>query len=286
MISVATKKKKIYFINDRTELNSRYRSSLMAEFQRYGYEVVSLSLFGVFLVRLRKKNSDIIYSSNIRSNILTLILFYRNVFIILNGLGRLGNLYLFRLMIGCLLSVGDREIFIQNYRDYRYFRKYFKIRNTYWVPGSGATQKVIALEKGFFNVNRNNKILLCKRELHDFIENYKSDVKIVGVDQSVPLPDKVHSIGWVDSKHILAYGDKFVWLGGYGDGFPHSLADALFNKVETYISRREFINLGIYKMKKNYQRENVWYIIPPQDFSELSNKEVNFAYMRPNLRKL
>lgn len=283
MISTVSKKNKIYFVSDRKEYNLRYRSSLMSELQRNGYEIISLNLFGILFLRLIKKDSDIIYSSNIRSNILMLILFHSKVKIILNGLGRLSNKYLFRSMIGFLLSVGDREIFIQNYRDYRYFRKYFKIKTTYWVPGSGASKKTTTLEKGFFNVSRNDKILLCVHELRDFMENYKSDVKIVGVDQSVLLPDGASSIGWVDNNLILTYGDKFLWLGGYGDGFPHSLADALYNRVETYISKREFINLGLYKMKKNYLRQNGWYIIPPQDFSDLSNKSVNLIYMEPNM---
>ena len=278
MILGTNKKKKVYFINDRMDLNLRYRSALMTELELNGYEVISLSLLKIFILRFTKRNNDIVYSSNLRSNILTLLLFYRNVNIILNGLGRLKNKYLFRLFLGGLFSVGSRNIFFQNYRDYRYFRKYFKVKNTFWVPGSGASKKITALESGFYNINRNSKIPLCIDELQDFISKYDTYVKIVGVDKFDLLPTKAHPIGWVDNKLILTFGDKFVWFGGYGEGFPHSLADALFNRVETYISRREFINLGIYKMKKYYKKNENWYILAPQDFSNLSSKCINLKY--------
>ena len=212
-----------------------------------------------------------------RTNIITLLLFYSNVRIILNGLGRHREKKVFRSFIGYLMSIGKRKVLVQNYCDYRYFRRFFNISDCDWVPGSGAVVRVKNVSSGFFNINRSTKFHLCFYELNDFLKFFPCDLKIVGVSEK-QVNQRVNPIGWVEQDRILSFGDKFVWLGGYGDGFPHSLADALFNGLETYISKREYIRFGLYKLSKNVRKFGSWYILPPQCFNEVQMDTVNRKY--------
>jgi hypothetical protein len=279
MITNLKQQKKIYIANDTRGLNNRYRANLVKLLISEGYLILSINLYQLIKLRFFRRSDEIIISSNLRCNLITIILFYTNVHLILNGLGRFYKKKAFRIILGFFMSLGNRKIFIQNYRDYRYFRRYFQINNCEFVLGSGAVSRELGNEVGFFSVSRDNKILLCTEELKDFIEKFNAKVRVVGVNKAdINFP--IDLIGWVDQDRILMFGDKFVWLGGYGDGFPHSLADALYNQIETYISKREYIRLGLYKLNKKVNIVADWYIIIPQDFNELASNNVNRIYAK------
>ena len=140
----------IFIANDSTKINDLYRSGLILSIEEKGYEVRSISFWKLFRVRLTKRQKDLLISSNIRTNIITLLLFYSNVRIILNGLGRHRNKKMFRIFIGFLMSIGIRKILVQNYCDYRYFRRFFKISYCEWIPGSGAVIRAKNVQSGFF----------------------------------------------------------------------------------------------------------------------------------------
>ena len=271
--------KKIYVANDTHGLNNRYRSDLIMLLSTQGNLVSSINLYQLIKLRFFRGIDDLIISSNLRCNLITIILFYSNVHLILNGLGRYYKSKKLRVIIGFLLSLGNRKIFIQNYRDYRYFSRYFKINYCEWVLGSGAVFRALGNEAGFFSISRDSKILLCTEELKNFTEKFNAKVKIVGVSNA-DINLHVDLMGWVEQDRILTFGDKFVWLGGYGDGFPHSLADALYNQIETYVSKREYIRLGLYRLNKKVDKFLDWYILPPQDFSELACNRVNRIYAK------
>ena len=276
-------KKKVFFLNDTHEVNGRYRSSLMKHFEKENYTVNSLGLIDLPSLLIQKEKGDLLISSNIRANIISMLIGCTNTSIILNGLGRFGKYILFRKVIGLLLSLKAINVLVQNHRDYRYFRRFYNLNSINWVLGSGAVSLTKTDNIGFFNITRNNKIKLCLTELNDFINLFNCSISLIGVTKLPNQNDNLKKLGWVPLETILHYGDKFVWFGGYGDGFPHSLACALYNRVPTFISKREFIRLGIYQLNKNVKKMGRWYFIPPQCFDELSCNEVNKIYAKGHL---
>ena len=267
--------KKIYVANDAHSVNTRYRSGLIMLLSAQGSLVSSINLYQLIRLRFFRGIDDLIISSNLRCNLITIILFYSNVHLILNGLGRYYKSKTLRVIVGFLLSLGNRKIFIQNYRDYRYFSRYFKINYCEWVLGSGAVFRARGNEAGFFSISRDSKILLCTEELKNFTEKFNcSKSYFIRVSNGISYNSRI------EQDRILTFGDKFVWLGGYGDGFPHSLADALYNQIETYVSKREYIRLGLYRLNKKVDKFLDWYILPPQDFSELACNRVNRIYAK------
>lgn len=272
-----TIKPTVFFINDKKNINNLYRKSLMEHIRKKQFDVRSVGLKRVLHLWFLHSKSDFIYSSNLRTNLIICLLFFNNVNIILNGLGRYHRNKIFRFIVGKLLGLGNKRVFIQNYRDYRYFRRNFAINKTEWVIGSGASYRRKNGSDGYFNINRDNKIELCIDELKDFCNKYKVKIKIVGIEKNLKNLS-IQKVGIVDQSEILLHGKEFVWLGGYGDGFPHSLADVLFNQITVHISKKEFIRFGLYKLSKTVIKRSGWYVITPQNFDELSCENVNDLY--------
>lgn len=187
-----------------------------------------------------------IISSNIKCNMFVLSFCKYKSTLILNGLGRYKKIFIFRQFIGFLIKKYNGKLIVQNYHDFRYFKLKHKVKNAIWLPGSGANFRETGSSEGFFTITRENKILLQMNEIKKFASTEKSTIKVVGVNQ-IPygLPSTLEAVGVIQQSDILKFGNKFIWFGGYGDGFPHSLAEALFNGLEVIISRRQYVQLGL-----------------------------------------
>lgn len=248
--------KKIFFFNDRSGYNSRYRSDLMNSLppqlivESVGWQDTPISFTcGLF------SRKSLGFSSNAKSNILVLIFRFFPAVVLFNGLGRFRRFRLFRLVLILLISRREKNIIIfQNYLDYRFFRRYTK-KEVFWVPGSGGVCRWHPAKNRYGTVTRADKLMLCRSALdniltQDFVRRAGS-FKIVGVDshhKSAIDCDRIDYKGYVPQDDLFSCFSTFVQLPGYGEGIPHSLVDAVVSNMRVVISKKQFIEFGLYKL--------------------------------------
>ncbi|WP_458526471.1 hypothetical protein [Onishia taeanensis] len=252
-------RKKVVFLNDKPLYNERYRSSLMEFFSKNCYEVKSLSLFSggrvsfSAYVKFAISRYPVI-SSNIKSNIMALTAPWLGGMVILNGLGRYRPYRSFRWVIGVLLKLNvKKNVAIQSYADYRYYRRFFLSKRIGWFPGSGGREKPHGDRDGYILVQRDDKIKLVANDLNNLFDREGcGSVSIVGCKREDSVSQycnfAAESLGFLDSFEILRYGKVFVQPSGYGEGFPHSLADAIVSNMDIVISKNEYIRSGLWRV--------------------------------------
>lgn len=244
--------KNIILLNDKQSSHLKYRLNIYKKLKTIGFDIKLLEIFSFkdILIIIFTKNH--IISSNIKCNILVLFFCKKNSTVILNGLGRYRNSAIFRRILGFLLKNYKGKLFIQNYHDFRYFKFKYKIKYANWLPGSGAYVREKGNSKEFFTVTREDKILHQISEIKDFSSKENAKINIVGVSK-IPRSIKanLYAAGIVNQTDIFKIGHKFIWFGGYGDGFPYSLAEALYNGLEVIVSRRQYVQLGLRKIVIN-----------------------------------
>lgn len=285
---------RVIFLNDASGLNIRYRSSLMSRFELQGYTVQSLGLRDsvpsfVSLILSSYLHSDVIISSNMRSNLVSLAFCKRNTInIILNGFGRLRGQRWARIAIATLLMSRARSVAVQNYADFRYLRRYYlsDVR-LHWICGSGGNSRDTGQSKGRFSVSRDSKLLACSKSIAEYFKDAgdASSVCIVGCKE---LPSSLHGVnynlvpvGFVDQADILKFGDELVIFGGYGDGFPHVAADALVSHIPLVLQLSEYIRFGLRKIGANATPiKGRWVTVNPNErlTRELNCDEVSRRY--------
>lgn len=252
----------LYLINDRIALNQRYRAPLLRSIQAHGHTINNIGIFdspvySIFILLMMTASANkIIISSNLKSNILVLAFCSGPKLIILNGLGRFRASRLFRWILLRLISLrANAHIIPQNYADFRYLRRRCRRVTLTWVPGSGGSHKKIGEFNEYILVQRDSKIAKVSRSILKLLHaipdvkeltivgcNNESQIKKLFTEHKIALP------GYVDSSSIFIYGGTFLQPEGYGEGFPHTLADAIMSDMNIYISDREFIRYGLYKL--------------------------------------
>jgi hypothetical protein len=275
--------KKIYILNDTKKSNKKYRSNLMLRLKNLDYYVDSVGLqlrFAYKLIVIYFQNHTLV-SSNLKCNLIALTRTSGNTVIILNGLGRYKKIKLFRYLLCFLINRTKAKLYVQNYQDFRYLKIYTKVQKISWVPGSGSINKQKSITSGYFTITRKNKITLQKNQMIDFINLFDADIKVVGVTSDISfLHKRLFPVGIVNQADILKYGSTFVWFGGYGEGFPHSLSDALFNGCTVIINRKEFITFGLNKLDIRIMNTKKSWIECKMKYSNiLSEHNVNTKYL-------
>lgn len=195
-------------------------------------------------------------SSNMRTNLLTLSCFWRRGLVILNGLGRHRRSTLLRRLVLLLLAVSHRkQVAIQNYADYRYFRRFGLGPSPVWVPGSGGTEKVTGPAGVPLIVQRDDKLASVAADLLKLFAAVPPvhPLAVVGcTDRAMVakcLPGvPLENAGYLPSADIFRQGGIFLQPGGYGEGFPHALADAVASRMAILISNREYLRYGLHRL--------------------------------------
>jgi hypothetical protein len=274
---------KIIMINDSLCINSLYRGDFLDALRSNYKEVLFLPLFDKKLSNVIKlifsiiRFDTLIISSNIRSNIFSLCFFWKKGVVILNGLGRNRNNKLFRVVLFILFYLNWRKLtVVQSYADYRYFKRY-SCRNFQWIPGSGGREKRKGSTSTMISVQRDDKIELTCKSLLCLAVYMKQKIIIVGCSKNkLKVFPEFIAIGKVNSNDILLKGGIFVQPDGYGEGFPHTLADAIVSDMKIYISSKEYVRYGIRMLGgKKCKVFNGWYILKDlKSVSEKVNKEV------------
>ncbi|MBX3504005.1 MAG: hypothetical protein KF895_00900 [Parvibaculum sp.] len=252
----------IRFVNDEAKLNTRYRSSLMAALEAEGWALESDGLFENGRPRLKTMLGialgfgPALLSSNMRTNLFALACFWRRGLVILNGLGRHRQSSLLRRLVLLLLAVSHRKrVAVQNYADYRYFCRYGRGPALRWVPGSGGTKKECGPPGVYLVVQRDDKLASVAADLRRLLGSLQltHPLIVVGCTDSAAvaatLPGiPVDVVGYLPSSDIFRHGGIFLQPGGYGEGFPHALADAITSRMAILISDMEYLRYGLHRL--------------------------------------
>ena len=249
----------VLLINDKAEYNLRYRRSLMEKISQRGQAIESIGLFDqlsalpILLLRLLFGSYGFVLSSNLKSNLAVLVFANRRQVVILNGLGRYRNRKTFRLLMNALILLRKgARIIVQNYADYRYLKRHCPSAKLYWIPGSGGTRKQVGPAASAVIVQRNKKIEMVAPDISAFLEKLepRPTLTIVGCTDKEKLDllfagTPFRSAGFVDPERIFQEGRIFLQPTGYGEGFPHTLADAIVSGMDIHISSKEYLRYGL-----------------------------------------
>ncbi len=267
------KKTQILMINDKKILNDLYRDHLLKLLNKKFIKVFSFGLFDkksslIILILKILNPKTVVVSSNLRSNFFSLFFFWKKGILILNGMGRYRSKNILRLILLILFKLNwKKEYIVQSYADYRFFKLYSK-KKYYWIPGSGGTEKKIGNKNNFLLIQRDNKILTVFNSICEFLDIAKNiNVTIVGCNNIKKLEFlfrgyKLNFVNYIKSKDIFLEGKNFVQPSGYGEGFPHSLSDAIVSGLDIYINNKEYLRYGLYILggkKKKFSKN--WSIL-------------------------
>ncbi len=249
-------------LNDRELYNWRYRKPVLDELAARSQKFDSVGLLDSptrlprLIAHCLGRRQGIILSSNLKSNIFTLLFARRQKVVILNGMGRYRSNPHAGMILRFLLGLRRNTfIIVQNYADFRYFSRHCPQLDMEWMPGSGGDQQRIGPSSVPVLVQRDAKVGLVSRNVVKFLCGVmpQPELVIVGCKDKLQLEQLFSEIGWwsvgnVVTADIFFEGGIFVQPSGYGEGFPHTLADAFVSGMEVWISDIEFLRYGLARL--------------------------------------
>ena len=240
-------KRLVAIVSDTKDIATRYRGTLAKDLESNGYSVVLCSVFDFLRYPARYRYSIRVFS-NLRTNVISCILCRdtgRNVRI-LNGYGRYKGKRRLRILVSHLLAQKKRDpLLVQNSTDYRYLRRFYRIEKMHYLPGSGGVSRAFANNGRYGLVSRDSKIKVQVSsigELSSFNRSLKP-VVAVGVSQNQDLD--LDLCGRVAQSDIFKRFEFLIVPDGYGEGFPHVLADAIASNMKFVISRKSLRDFGL-----------------------------------------
>ena len=280
----------IFFFSDSEKTIRNYRSELMYLISQNNFEVNIASLSNLHLRFLRLLSCSLVISSNMRANFFSLVFFYfKKKIIIVNGLGRLRKISLLRKVFFSLLLYSFRtKIIVQNYRDYRWL-KINKIECIFIMGSGGRKFNSSDNEKDWIVISRFSKIKAQEKSISSFISLFLKNLdKVIfyGLDSGECLNKKIQSRsvfeGFIDPKEFFLKSKNFFQPDGYAEGFPHTLADAIASGCNICISHKQYIQLGIHKLRPEKTKKNsfIYFDSKKNDAlsTALSSKIINKKY--------
>lgn len=270
---------RVYFLNDSKRLNKTYRAALIHLTNAEGYEVRSVGIYNVldWLSIIVSGSSAIVFSSNMRANLCNLLLFWVHGVVLFNGLGRLRAHKGFRQVILALISISRRKhVVVQNYADYRYFSRCGISADLVLGSGGVLRDTTDGIDKPFI-VSRATKLPYSLPSAGVILKALGLQCPLVVVGAScgdAPAFDsaKLECVGVVGQSDIFMYGSRFLQPHGYGEGFPHSLADAIITGLPIYMEKRTYVQLGLYKLNVSWQ--NIGYNVGVLQISRCLTNDV------------
>ena len=252
----------ILMLNDRIIYNFRYRAPLISLLCDKGHNVEGIGVYdrGALLpllaLRLLIGRHDLVLCSNLKSNVFALLFSRRPKVIILNGFGRFRGNARIRAIVRFLLGFWKNTFaIVQNYADYRYLRRYCPHVQMEWLPGSGGVVKTTGHARTVVTVQRDDKISAVAGNIIALLSQMQPCPKlaVVGCENRKQLDQLFAGIpfrasGYVDASDIFREGGTFLQPMGYGEGFPHTLADAIVSGMDVYISDIEFLRYGLSRL--------------------------------------
>ena len=141
----------------------------------------------------------------------------------------------------------NKKFLIQNYRDFRFIRRFFKIDKIYWMPGSITNTYVDNKNgnKGICTILRKKKSTNFIKKLHKIGINEL--ITIYSLDEIKINSKNILLKGFKSKEYIFSNHHKFLYLYCYGDGVPKSIIESLCNNLEIMIDKKSYLNFGFYK---------------------------------------
>ena len=288
--------KKVLVANDRLSLNRLYRTKLISYLEEENLSVTEIGLFETgrptlsAVARVFFGREDMLVSSNLRSNTVALLAFWRKGMTILNGMGRYRTKRAARWLIGRLMRLNRRKaIVIQSRADYRYFRRYAGTANLHWVPGSGGSEKAVGTEPRPLAVQRPDKIDAVLESLLDYYAatGAETSLVLVGCPEDAETRGKfpgfaLELTGTVPPEELFTRGGLFLQPTGYGEGIPHTLIDAIVSRMPVAIATIEYLRYGFVEL--GIQREAIgdgWsrLVVPEESRAALESGKISRAYV-------
>lgn len=289
--------KKICFFSDTDLTINLYRSDLAELCRSKGYDVVYGSLSKLFRSVLKVFLADLIVSSNLRANIISLALFHgKRRLVILNGLGRSRESKVLRKFLYCLFRFNKKTtLIVQNYRDFRWLRR-LNI-SSYYISGSGG----LKLEVNQSNANRwviitrESKVKKQLNSIRDFSSALnRSDTMIAFYGLSkFETNDYIQDVftefnGIVTPSRFFLQSDNFFQPEGYSEGFPHTLAHAIVSGCNIFIPKKLYIQYGLYEYDLQYNTMDKFISFEARDCSKLRSNlslpVINNSYLNVILK--
>jgi hypothetical protein len=284
---------KILMINDTIVINNLYRSGLKSLLKKEFSKVYCCGLFdkkqGLFFAFFKILQPNVAtISSNLKSNIFTLFFFWKRGCVILNGIGRYRSSKTLRIILFSLFRLNWKKIIIiQSYADYRYFKRYSS-KKYFWIPGSGGNYKKSGPKGNLLLVQRDDKIKMISQSAFKLLKTIQdSRIFIVGCHDHKMVKElfqdyKVNLVGYQRSEDIFLKGGGFIQPSGYGEGFPHTLADAIVSGLDVYIDSKEFVRYGLGRLGGGKQEiSNNWYRLKglKKIATNINSEHIVYSYM-------
>lgn len=274
----------INFISDTISIVDNYRGTLIDRLETSGFTISKYSLEDFNFLSLIFSKS-LVVSSNMRANIVVLTFCRGNNVIILNGLGRWRESKTFRYFLKFLMRMrSGNEYIIQNYADYRYFKRYLPTQKLNWICGTGGTEKRVSnnTKTCVGVVSREAKLFLQVESISDFEQKLGQELQFVGVDNVSSL-GKRNCYGYVNPSEIFQNINELFLPDGYGEGFPHVACDALTSGMRCWLSKKSFVQYGCSKMDvKIVDQKRKYLCIESQNTgrqSQFSNQYIHEKYL-------
>lgn len=255
-------KGRVVLLNDKAIYNTRYRAPLLARLSDEGFGVDSKgvldSFSGLFAIlsKLRSRTKTLTISSNLKSNLFALVFARGPLIVIVNGLGRFRASPTLRSVLRYLMRRKPTcQFIVQSYADYRYFRRHTGLGSLHWLPGSGGRCKLVGKGANCVLVQRDGKIDRVAHSVREYMETAGGGrtLIVVGCEDTDRLKTlfaglDFHSTGYLHADEILSGGTTFLQPAGYGEGFPHTLADAIASGVDIVIANKEYLRYGLHRL--------------------------------------
>ena len=171
---------------------------------------------------------------------------------------------------------------IQNYGDFRYFRRFSRAQ-VFWVPGSGGSVRKTGKQKALM-VSRPTKLPNQLAAVEQMVRELGlTEVGVVGLEKGdlLGLPEYLIPKGFTPQEDLFIEGTAFLQPTGYGEGVPHTMVDAICSGMIVYMSHEDYVQFGFYKLECDF-RGSRFGTLTYCDLlkSTLSVKNVNRKYLR------
>lgn len=228
------------FSNYRIDLFKKVSEDYNCTFEKFLNIIVKSIYYGM--------NDYLIVSSDGQCNLALCLCPWLNRVVIVNGMGRFEKNKLVRKIFLTAIILNNNNIVIfQNYRDFRFARRFYNKKNIYWIPGSGGVRRQSGQAPGILFLTRDNKIQFFWSQIEKILPDLP-ELRIVGLKNTSIQNRRLKNIGIVPQEDIFSHGNCLLQLYAYGDGVPHTLVDGICSNLDIIISRQAWTNFGFYKI--------------------------------------
>ena len=156
----------------------------------------------------------------------------------------------------CCFSINPRKKKVfQNFLDFRYFRRYFKLKNIVWIPGSGGVKRKIGSSDNVVLVSRDDKVSFAVSSIKSFLKKRENvTLDIVGCKDELLIKELLLIAIPIFSGMLHRIICLSVVSFSYSPQVmeSQSLVDALVSGMNVFIQQNLFIEFGLHVIGFEY----------------------------------